>query len=721
MDVLLVASFFAPFIVGNLLAIPTVPFTSDNTDDVFTIDSVDRIVVDSRFADARDTAGWTLIPPTLQEFAITFQNDFSDLTTRKIDLATSRCTPVAGNVIQLTLGNSSEFVDAAGRWTSEAYQLEVTTKAVIITGASPLGVWWGTRTLLQQTVLQNGRLSVGSGVDAPGWNTRGVFLDVARHYYAPSFLVELCSWMSYWKQNTFHIHLSDNLYNNENYTIEQQTTLYARLRLWSNESSLAGLNTHPNESYTRQDFDTIQSSCAIRGVTVIPEIEAPGHALVISQWKPELALNNTLDLLNITKPETIATMETIWNTFLPWFQSKAVHIGADEYVSDSYTTYELATAYNDFVNTMASYIDIQSGKSMRIWGTYPPKANYTNNISKNITIQHWERFEDNALFDYVNNGYSVINADDMFYIVSKYSGSYAQTLNKTVIFHGDPSVPGGGPFSPVIFDTRNASNNAPRDTPYILGHLAAIWNDFGYNTSTYLEAYYAWRDYLPALASMQWGGGITESQYDQIFAVLQASAPAQNLDRTIKSNGSLIVEYNFGDLSLEPGGSYSIADMSGNGYNAWSTCSSCTDSSLIFTKNCAVSTPLTSKGRNYTLSFSVMQNPESPPGPLFSGPDSELWSGNGSSTEIMLISAGNAIALNYSLASGVWTDLSLIGRGNRRFLSVDGSGEMEFTTKIGVIGNSFVWREMSIVAPLATIGGGEWEGEMRSVKLLGYA
>ncbi|KAF2773245.1 glycoside hydrolase [Teratosphaeria nubilosa] len=517
--------------------------------------------------------------------------------------------------------------------------------------------------------------------------------------------------MSYWKQNTFHIHLSDNLYNNANYTIEQQNALYARFRLWSNESSLAGLNRHPNESYTRQDFDTIQSSCATRGVTVIPEIEAPGHALVISQWKPELALDNDLDLLNITKPETITTIEAIWNTFLPWFHSKAVHIGADEYVSDSYTTYELATAYNDFVNTMAAYIDAQSGKSMRIWGTYPPKANCTNNISKNVTMQHWEGFEDNALFDYVNNGYSVINSDDMFYIVNKYSGSYAQTLNKTVIFHGDPSVPGGGPFSPVIFDTRNASNNPPRDTQYILGHLPAIWNDYGANASTYLEAYYAWRDYLPALASMQWGGSITESQYDQIFAVLQASAPAQNLDRTIKSNGSLIFEYNFGDLSLAPGGSYSIVDISGNGY----------DACLIFTKNCSVSTPLTSKGRNYTLSFSVMQKPASPPRPLFSGPDSELWSGNDSSTQVMLVSAGNAFALNYSLPTGVWTDLSLSGRGNRTFLSVDGCDEMEFTTKIGVIGNSFVWREMSIVAPLATISGGEWEGEMRSVKLLNHA
>ncbi|KAF2773246.1 hypothetical protein EJ03DRAFT_347770 [Teratosphaeria nubilosa] len=115
MKTLLVTSLFAPFIVGNLLAIPAVPFTSCNTDDVFSIDSVDCIVVDSRFANTTDTAGWTLIPPTLQEFATTFQKDFSDLTARNICLSTSSSTAAASNVIHLTLGNSSEFVDAAGR------------------------------------------------------------------------------------------------------------------------------------------------------------------------------------------------------------------------------------------------------------------------------------------------------------------------------------------------------------------------------------------------------------------------------------------------------------------------------------------------------------------------------------------------------------------------------------------------------------------------------
>ena len=142
----------------------------------------------------------------------------------------------------------------------------------------------------------------------------------------------MCTFMSYFKQNTFHLHLSDNLYNNVNvYSRERSLSLYAAFRLLSDHPDVAGLNKRANESYTRETFDDVQRRCAVRGVTILPEIEAPGHALVITQWKPELGMSSDLSLLNITHPDTIPTMKKIWKTFLPWFHSKTVSIGADEY------------------------------------------------------------------------------------------------------------------------------------------------------------------------------------------------------------------------------------------------------------------------------------------------------------------------------------------------------------------------------------------------------
>lgn len=136
-------------------------------------------------------------------------------------------------------------------------------------------------------------------------------LDAGRHYYPPDFLVEMCSYLSFFKQNTFHLHLSDNLYNNvDRYSREESLKRYAAFRLWSDEPAVAGLNRRANESFTREQFDHIQTQCAHRGVTIIPENKAPGHALVIVQWKPQLGLED-LSMLNISHPETIPTLETI--------------------------------------------------------------------------------------------------------------------------------------------------------------------------------------------------------------------------------------------------------------------------------------------------------------------------------------------------------------------------------------------------------------------------
>jgi hexosaminidase len=171
-------------------------------------------------------------------------------------------------------------------------------------------------------------------------------------------------------------------------------TLYSAFRLWTEDPALAGLNKRRNESYTQTEFEQLQYSCAARGVTVIPEIEAPGHALVITQWKPELGMEGQIDLLNLSNPDSTEQMKTVWQTFLPWFHSKAVHIGADEYVDSQLSKTALAEVYNVFVNEMADYIYGESGKTIRIWGTFPPNSNYSTQINKNVTLQHWEFFED---------------------------------------------------------------------------------------------------------------------------------------------------------------------------------------------------------------------------------------------------------------------------------------------------------------------------------------
>ena len=163
-------SLLASLATSDLLGIPTVPFNEHSGR--IDISSLRRIIVDVEHCETTDTTGHTLIPPTLLDFANTFASD--------LESTGCQTEVVAGDhaedgSIFLTLGNSSEFVDAAGRWSAEAYSLDVSDDRIIITGASPLGAWWATRSVFQQQAL-NGAIATGHGIDAPGWGTRGIMV-----------------------------------------------------------------------------------------------------------------------------------------------------------------------------------------------------------------------------------------------------------------------------------------------------------------------------------------------------------------------------------------------------------------------------------------------------------------------------------------------------------------------------------------------------------------
>jgi hexosaminidase len=670
--------------------VPTLDF--DATGSTLDLSTIKKVYIDPKYADTVNDAGETLIPPTLYAFGQTFAEDLSSV----VGSSFETCKGTSDSAIFVTIDSEGDYQDAAGRQTSEGYSLNITDTGITITGASPLGAWWGTRTVLQAAALNNGSVPVGTGNDAPGWADRGLTIDVGRKYYPAPFLIEMCSYLSYFKQNTLHLHLSDNLVKVD--PALYNDTVYAAFRLDLEEPELAGLNRRKNESYSREVFEDLQCKCAARGVTVIPEIEAPGHALVITQWKPELALAGDQSYLDLDNPETLPAVQSIWDAALPWFHSKTVHLGADEYSS------EHIDLYNEFVTKLSSHIESVSGKSSRIWGTFPPKPEY-NNIPTSVSIQHWAAFADNALTDYIQNNYSVVNSDDGFYVVNKYSGSYPQALNFNRVFHGNPAD--NSSFAPYIFDGANSSNNAAPSEPRVLGHEAVIWNDFGPTASTLYETYEALRLALPALADKQWGGDISESEYNSTFEVLHASIPAQNLDLAIPSMSNTIFQYDFGSTSRA-----NVTDLSGNGYDAKNYGCQINGSAVHFDGECCLSTPFTLKGQDYKLSFSVKTSSDCS-GSLFYSDAYSLESQNGTVT---FVAEGTPYPVNYTLPEGVWTYLELSGMDGHTYLKVDNGTQYEFTTTFDVSGTGIKTRQIAIPLPLSQIGKGFY-GSMKDIVL----
>ncbi|KAF2122895.1 glycoside hydrolase superfamily [Lophiotrema nucula] len=517
---------------SGLQSLPPTQWTSNSTSSTgFSLaDAPKTIFLESAFANVSDTVGLTLIPPTAAEFAETFSQDLISLFGGNWTIQQVEVTPGSGISLGRYRGNASQLSYENGKATEEGYEIESSNGCVYIGGTGARGMFWGTRTLLQELLIANGSdLPPGRMIDAPAYATRGYMLDAGRKWYAPSFLKELCTYASFFKISEFHYHSSDNYPLNRGHN-ETWQDVFSHFSLYPDNADLQGIIQRPNETLSRTDFEDFQQHCAQRGITVIPEIEAPGHCLAITKWKPELALAKK-DLLNLTHPDSIPTVKAIWAEFLPWFQTKEVHIGADEYDAT------LADDYINFVNEMSDFVNSTSGKRIRIWGTNEPSENLT--ISKDIITQHWQYGQSDPV-QLQNDGYTQLNSEDWWAYMSLKNdhtpilpAPYPQFYNvtRTMNFANVP----GWQWEPALFNPVNTTEQLEPGAGGNKGAILAAWNDNGPDSTTQLEAYYAMRDGIPVVAARAWSGArgvnITASTLTDTLAFLVPKAPGQNLDR----------------------------------------------------------------------------------------------------------------------------------------------------------------------------------------------
>lgn len=529
-------------VASALQTLPPIKWGSDD-DGSFSISSSSKTVyIDSDFASRRDENGTTLIPPSALEFARTFLEDLEQITGETWEIETVDSFPDDGSGIFLGefRGSADDLTYENSDPTEEGYELEITGDSVFIGGTGARGMWWGTRTLLQQLLLaEDGTLGAGLTKDAPAYSTRGYLLDCGRKYYSVEFLKDFCTYASFFKISEFQYHLMDNYPLNRGRN-ETWTEVYSHFALIPENSELDPLVERRNESLSRDQFEDFQQHCASRGITIIPEIEAPGHALAITKWKPELALEKK-DLLNLTHPDAIPTVKAMWDEFLPWFETNEVHVGADEYDP------ELADDYIQFVNEMNDYIKSKSGKEIRIWGTYEPSENHT--VDTDIIIQHWQvgQSEPHIL---ESEGYRLINSEDYVVYVGmkndhmpilprKYPQWY--NISRTLNFADKE----GWQWEPTLFDPYNTSTQLKSGAKGNLGAIMAAWNDNGVDASTQLEAFYAMREGIPVLAARSWSGTdgelLDEKSLTDSIKRLSDRAPGQNLDRRLPNeiNGNV--------------------------------------------------------------------------------------------------------------------------------------------------------------------------------------
>lgn len=236
----------------------------------------------------------------------------------------------------------------------EAYELTVAPRGVTVTAGSPAGAFYACQTLLQ---LCPAGLTAAAGAaavqipcveieDAPAFDLRGMMLDVARHFFTVGEVKELLDLLAMHKINTFHWHLTDD----QGWRIEiekyPELTRTGSCRPYTTIGrTLTPDNTPHAGYYTQDEVREIVAYAARRFITIIPEIEVPGHAMAALASYPWLGCKGggyavwcrwgiSKDVYCAGKETTFEFLEEVLDEVMDLFPSEYIHIGGDECPKD---------------------------------------------------------------------------------------------------------------------------------------------------------------------------------------------------------------------------------------------------------------------------------------------------------------------------------------------------------------------------------------------------
>ncbi|TYC07349.1 family 20 glycosylhydrolase [Actinomadura syzygii] len=280
-----------------------------------------------------------------------------------LPVKTASATPTDG--ISLLLTGADPTVGDQG------YQLDVTTSAVVIRANKPAGLFAGVQTLRQllpaaveSTGTQPGPWVIPGGriVDYPRFAYRGAHLDVARHFFTVDEVKRYVDEISLYKVNYLHLHLTDD----QGWRI--QINSWPRLATYGGELEVGGT---PGGYYTQDQYRDIVAYAQSRGITVVPEIDMPGHTNAALASYAELNCNNTApprrtdievgySSLCISKDVTYKFVADVVREVAALTPGPYLHIGGDE---------ASATPQQDYVTFLNKVLPLvqQQGKIAVGW------------------------------------------------------------------------------------------------------------------------------------------------------------------------------------------------------------------------------------------------------------------------------------------------------------------------------------------------------------------
>ncbi|MGF7233077.1 beta-N-acetylhexosaminidase [Arachidicoccus sp.] len=302
----------------------------------------------------------------------------------------------------------------------EAYSLVIEQNCIYINAGSSQGIFYGIMSLtqlLREAPVQRHSVFVNCGeiYDRPQFKWRGIMLDESRHFFGKKTVERLLDWMAYYKLNIFHWHLTD------------EPAWRLQIKQYPKLTTIGAIGNKYDSTalakfYTQKEIKEIVAYAKARFITVVPEIDMPGHATAANRAYPEYSGGGEGKYANFTfnpgKESTYQYLTNILRETAGLFSAKMIHVGGDE-VSfgsenwkrdtgiqslmkrESLTNLKMVEAY--FIQRMADSAR-QFDREVLAWDEAADDS-----LPKDSTIIFWWRQDQPQQLDKaLNKGYKVV-------------------------------------------------------------------------------------------------------------------------------------------------------------------------------------------------------------------------------------------------------------------------------------------------------------------------
>ncbi|WP_162051755.1 glycoside hydrolase family 20 protein [Pontibacter pamirensis] len=386
----------------------------------------------------------------------------------------------------IRLSSSKPSIDA-----KDAYSLDVNKDGVTITGDTYAGTFHGLQSLIQLLPVEKSASLVIPAVaiqDAPRFSYRGMHLDVARHMFPVSFIKKYIDYLALHKMNYFHWHLTED----QGWRIEIKK--YPKLTSVGGYRDGTIIGRYPGTGntgkryggyYTQEEAKEIVKYAADRHITVIPEIEMPGHSSAALTAYPWLGCPNTGpykveqtwgifdDVYCAGKDSTFMFLQDVMDEVMAIFPSKYMHIGGDESPKTNWKTCPLCQKrikeegledehelQSYFIQRMEKYIN-SKGRTIIGWDEI-----LEGGLAPNAIVMSW-RGEAGGIAAAQQNHYVIMTPGTHVY----FDHSQSQREDSVTI-GGFTTVQKAYSYEPVPKEL------TPEQAKYVLGAQANVWTEY---------------------------------------------------------------------------------------------------------------------------------------------------------------------------------------------------------------------------------------------------